>query len=71
MGDCAQQSLAPRPKHVPEVRVFGFDFYNIPGAPEDVQSAYHSIPQSARDIILVPRLSSVRAARLTHRLLDY
>lgn len=45
----------PRPAHVPADLVRDFDFYEVPGADEDVQAAYAAIQQSCPDIFWTPR----------------
>ncbi|MBB4615042.1 cytochrome P450 [Novosphingobium taihuense] len=46
--------LAERPNHVPSDLVVDFDFYNIPGSDEDIQSAYAAFQKSFPDIFWTP-----------------
>lgn len=54
MSDLMEQTT-DRPSHVPAERVFDFDFYNIPGADQDIQAAYAALHQSAPDLFWTPR----------------
>jgi cytochrome P450 len=47
-------TLAERPAHVPEHLVRDFNFYNIPGAAEDIHVAYAAIQQSSPNIFWTP-----------------
>lgn len=55
MSEVMEGPLAARPGHVPTELVVDFDFYNIPGAADDVQAAYRAVQQSAPDIFWTPR----------------
>lgn len=44
-----------RPAHVPAGLIRDFDFYDVPGAGEDVQAAYAAVQQSCPDIFWTPR----------------
>ena len=46
----ADSQVASRPAHVPEALVVDFDFYNLPGADEDIQLAYRAFQQTCPDI---------------------
>ncbi|MEP7349565.1 MAG: cytochrome P450 [Sphingorhabdus sp.] len=44
-----------KPAHVPDERVFDFDFTNIPGADEDVQLAWRALREKAPEVFWTPR----------------
>ena len=46
--------LAPRPVHVPEALVVDFDFYNPPGAEDDIQLAWKRIQEEYPPIFWTP-----------------
>jgi len=52
--DSPESGLAPRPDHVPPALVRDFNFYDVPGADEDVQAAYAAVQQSSPDIFWTP-----------------
>jgi cytochrome P450 len=47
-------AAAARPDHVPAELVRDFNFYDVPGAAEDVQAAYGRVQQSCPDIFWTP-----------------
>ncbi|MDO7836721.1 cytochrome P450 [Sphingobium sp. HBC34] len=55
MSDLREAPMAERPDHVPSDLVVDFDFYNLPGSDEDVQSAYAAIQTTHPDIFWTPR----------------
>jgi len=54
MSDAIVTDKAAKPDHVPDELVYEFDFYDVPGADEDVQLAYKAIQQDAPDIFWTP-----------------
>jgi cytochrome P450 len=54
MSDAIMTAKAVKPDHVPDELVYEFDFYDIPGADEDIQLAYKAIQQDAPDIFWTP-----------------
>jgi hypothetical protein len=54
MSDAIVTAMAAKPDHVPDELVYAFDFYDIPGADEDIQLAYKAIQQNAPDIFWTP-----------------
>lgn len=55
MSDVMTVPLAEKPAHVPAELVVDFDFYDVPGAAEDVQAAYAAVQKAAPDIFWTPR----------------
>jgi len=54
MSEAIGTAKAAKPDHVPDELVYEFDFYDVPGADEDVQLAYKAIQQDAPDIFWTP-----------------
>jgi len=54
MSETADRPRVDKPPHVPADRVVDFDFYNLPGADQDIQLAYRAVQQSAPDIFWTP-----------------
>jgi cytochrome P450 len=52
--DATASMLATRPDHIPADLVRDFNFYDIPGAAQDVQAAYAAIQQANPDIFWTP-----------------
>lgn len=55
MQDVMESGRTPRPDDVPADLVRDFDFYDVPGADEDVQAAYRAMQQASPDIFWTPR----------------
>lgn len=54
MSELMPVTKAPKPDHVPESLVYAFDFYDVPGADEDVQGAWQAIQCAAPPIFWTP-----------------
>lgn len=55
MSTPIEPSLARRPDHVPEALVVDFDFYELPGSDEDIQTSYRQFQVQGPDIFWTPR----------------
>jgi cytochrome P450 len=52
--EIALLNIIERPSHVPEHLVRDFNFYDIPGATDDIHAAYLAVQQSSPDIFWTP-----------------